>query len=149
MSEPMKVSISPKAMSTEWCISASGGRMKPVTSSTHPKTHSVTDNINCKFFFIIFSFIRSHGSHGFSQMIFISLLASSQKSYKSYLLTSFAYVLRNLLPPLLVSSCTILVRWILWNVAVHLSKIKQRLIRVVVVKIQRSRFGCAQNVERW
>ena len=32
------------------------------------------------------------------------------------------------------------------NVAVHTH---QRLIRVGAVKIQRSRFGCAQNVERW
>ena len=57
--EPAKVSISPKAINTLWCISASGGRMKPVTSSTHPKTHSVTDIINCKFFFIVFLFCIS------------------------------------------------------------------------------------------
>ena len=35
------------------------------------------------------------------------------------------------------------------NVAVHISETNQSLIRVVVVKIQRSRFGCSQNVERW
>ena len=35
------------------------------------------------------------------------------------------------------------------NVAVHISETNQSLIRVVVVKIQRSHFGCSQNVERW
>ena len=35
------------------------------------------------------------------------------------------------------------------NVAVHISETNQSLIRVVVVKIQRSRFGCSQNGERW
>ena len=53
MSEPLKVSISPKAMSTEWCISPNGGQQKPAMSRTPPKTHSPTDNINCTFFMLV------------------------------------------------------------------------------------------------
>ena len=37
MSEPLKVNISPKAMSTEWCISPIGGQRKPHASNAHPK----------------------------------------------------------------------------------------------------------------
>ncbi len=37
----------------------------------------------------------------------------------------------------------------LMNAAVSTSEINQSQIRVVAVKIQRSRFGCSQNVERW
>ena len=50
--EPAKVSISPKAMSTEWCISANGGRTKPAVSIMQPKLHSVSAVINWIFFFI-------------------------------------------------------------------------------------------------
>ena len=85
MREPAKVRISPKAMRTEWCISAKGGRTKPVTSSTHPKTHSVTDNINCVFFFI--------------RSLFMSPTRVAREILLILLLTSFAIVLRNLLPP--------------------------------------------------
>ena len=53
MSEPLKVSISPKAMSTEWCISPNGGQQKPAMSRMPPKTHSPTDNINCTFFILV------------------------------------------------------------------------------------------------
>ena len=49
---PQKVRISPKAMSTEWCISPNGGQQKPAMSRTPPKTHSPTDNINCTFFML-------------------------------------------------------------------------------------------------
>ena len=52
MSEPQKVRISPKAMSTEWCISPIGGQQKPAMSRTPPKMHSPTDNINCTFFML-------------------------------------------------------------------------------------------------
>ena len=38
--EPEKVSISPKAMRTEWCISPSGGQMKPARSIVHPTVHN-------------------------------------------------------------------------------------------------------------
>ena len=73
MREPLKVSISPKATSTLWCISARGGRTKPVNNSPHPNPHSIIATINWKFFFIVLSF----NPHGF---IYISL-RSAQKSY--------------------------------------------------------------------
>ena len=40
MSEPLKVSISPKAMRTEWWISANGGQRKPTVSIMHPTVHN-------------------------------------------------------------------------------------------------------------
>ena len=43
---PLKVRISPKAMSTLWWISASGGAINPAVSMRHPKTHKITDNVN-------------------------------------------------------------------------------------------------------
>ena len=39
MREPLKVSISPKAMRTEWWISPNGGQQKPAISNAHPKVH--------------------------------------------------------------------------------------------------------------
>ena len=36
---PLKVSISPKAMRTEWWISANGGQTKPAMSNVPPKEH--------------------------------------------------------------------------------------------------------------
>ena len=44
--EPLKVSISPKAMSTLWWISASGGARNPPASIMHPKMHNATDNMS-------------------------------------------------------------------------------------------------------
>ena len=52
MREPEKVSISPKAMSTLWWISASGGQRKPAIKSRTPNAHSVTATINCNVFMI-------------------------------------------------------------------------------------------------
>ena len=66
MSEPAKVSISPKAMSTEWCISPVGTAMNPHASNAHPKAHIATESINCTFFIINMYF--SHGSHGSSRI---------------------------------------------------------------------------------
>ena len=39
ISEPLKVSISPKAMRSEWWISPTGGVMSPAVSNAHPKAH--------------------------------------------------------------------------------------------------------------
>ena len=64
MREPAKVSISPKAISTEWWISASGGQQKPASNSKPPYTQRLTDNINCTFFMI--SFLSSNTSSGFN-----------------------------------------------------------------------------------
>ena len=49
MSEPLKVSISPKAMRTEWCISPNGGQQNPATSNAHPKVHIATADMSCSF----------------------------------------------------------------------------------------------------
>ena len=46
MSEPENVSISPKAINSEWCISPIGGVTNPAVSMRHPKTHKTTDNVN-------------------------------------------------------------------------------------------------------
>ena len=53
ISDPENVSISPKAISTLWCISPSGGQQKPAMSNVPPNTHKPTANINCTFFIII------------------------------------------------------------------------------------------------
>ena len=50
MREPLKVRISPKAMSTLWCISAKGGEINPATSMRHPKQHSTAAIISCNLF---------------------------------------------------------------------------------------------------
>ena len=55
MSEPAKVSISPKAISTLWCISPSGGQMKPAMSNIPPNAHRLTANINCAVFIDLFN----------------------------------------------------------------------------------------------
>ena len=47
---PLKVSISPKAMSTEWWISASGGHIKPATSKRHPNAQSITAHMSWRRF---------------------------------------------------------------------------------------------------
>ena len=36
---PLKVSISPKAINSEWWISPIGGVTNPATSNVHPKMH--------------------------------------------------------------------------------------------------------------
>ena len=66
---PLKVSISPKAMSTEWCISPIGGQRKPHASNAHPKAHRLTAKNNCTFFMLAFVFFYSHGSHGLTRII--------------------------------------------------------------------------------
>ena len=53
---PLKVSISPKAMSTLWWISPIGGQRKPHASNAHPKAHRLTAKSNCTFFMIAFVF---------------------------------------------------------------------------------------------
>ena len=49
MSEPAKVSISPKAMSTEWCISPVGTATNPHASNAHPKAHIATESMSWVF----------------------------------------------------------------------------------------------------
>ena len=44
--EPLKVSISPKAMSTLWCISPTGVAQNPATNSKTPNPHRLIDKIN-------------------------------------------------------------------------------------------------------
>ena len=56
MREPLKVSISPKAMSTLWWISASGGQRKPAIKNRTPNAHRTTDNISCNLFIILLVF---------------------------------------------------------------------------------------------
>ena len=46
MSEPEKVRISPKAMRTEWWISANGGAQNPAASNAQPKVHKTMDNMS-------------------------------------------------------------------------------------------------------
>ena len=53
MSEPLKVSISPKAMSTEWWISPNGCATKPHASNAHPKAHIAVAIMSCKRFTLI------------------------------------------------------------------------------------------------
>ena len=50
MREPEKVRISPKAMRTEWWISAMGGQRKPAMSIAHPKVHNAVARMSCKRF---------------------------------------------------------------------------------------------------
>ena len=47
---PLKVSISPKAMRTEWWISANGGAMNPAASNAQPKLHITVARMSCKRF---------------------------------------------------------------------------------------------------
>ena len=49
MSEPLKVSISPKAMSTLWCISPVGTATNPHASNAHPKAHIATESMSWVF----------------------------------------------------------------------------------------------------
>ena len=50
MSEPLKVSISPKAMRTEWWISPAGGQANPHASNAHPKAHIAVAMMSWSFF---------------------------------------------------------------------------------------------------
>ena len=50
--EPEKVRISPKAMRTEWWISANGGQRKPAMSNVPPNEHIATAMMSWKFFFM-------------------------------------------------------------------------------------------------
>ena len=50
MSDPAKVRISPKAMSTEWWISPNGCATKPHASNAHPKAHIAVAMMSCKRF---------------------------------------------------------------------------------------------------
>ena len=50
MSEPLKVSISPKAIRSEWCISPNGGQTSPAVSNAHPKVHIAVAIMSCKRF---------------------------------------------------------------------------------------------------
>ena len=50
MREPVKVSISPKAMRTEWWISPSGCATNPHASNAHPKVHIAVAMMSCKRF---------------------------------------------------------------------------------------------------
>jgi hypothetical protein len=50
MREPLKVSISPKAISSEWWISPTGGAMNPAASNAQPKLHITVAMMSCKRF---------------------------------------------------------------------------------------------------
>ena len=69
MSEPLKVSISPKAMSTEWCTSPNGGQRKPANNSPHPNPHSIIATINWKFFFMISLSFSPRGPHEMRDLV--------------------------------------------------------------------------------
>ena len=53
ISEPLKVSISPKAIRSEWCISPNGGQTSPAVSNAHPKVHIAVAMMSCKRFMLI------------------------------------------------------------------------------------------------
>ena len=53
MSEPLKVRISPKAMSTEWWISPIGCARNPHASNAHPKAHIAVAMMSCKRFITV------------------------------------------------------------------------------------------------
>ena len=50
MSEPLKVSISPKAIRSEGWISPIGGVNSPAVSNAHPKAHIAVAMMSCKRF---------------------------------------------------------------------------------------------------
>ena len=52
ISEPLKVSISPKAIRSEWCISPNGGQTSPAVSNAHPKAHNANAVNSCKRFIV-------------------------------------------------------------------------------------------------
>ena len=69
MSEPLKVSISPKAMRTLWWISPNGGQRKPANNSPHPNPHSIIATINWKFFFMISLSFSPRGPHEIRDLV--------------------------------------------------------------------------------
>ena len=81
MSEPLKVSISPKAMRTEWWISANGGQMKPAVSIAHPKAHNANAVNSCKRFIVFSADFISHKSHGLSQIKGLVLISAIRGRY--------------------------------------------------------------------
>ena len=66
---PEKVSISPNATKTEWCISANGGQRKPANNSPHPNPHSIIATINWKFFFMISLSFSPRGPHEMRDLV--------------------------------------------------------------------------------
>ena len=66
---PLKVSISPKAMRTEWWISPNGGQRKPAVSIMHPNPHSIIATINWKFFFMISLSFSPRGPHEMRDLV--------------------------------------------------------------------------------
>ena len=50
---PLKVSISPNAMRTEWWISPSGCATNPHASNAHPKVHIAVAMMSCKRFMTV------------------------------------------------------------------------------------------------
>ena len=69
MSEPLKVSISPKAIRIEWWISPKGGQRKPANNSPHPNPHSIIATINWKFFFMISLSFSPRGPHEIRDLV--------------------------------------------------------------------------------
>ena len=69
MSEPLKVSISPKAMSTLWCTSAIGGQRKPAIKNRTPNAHRTTDNISCNLFIILLVFFPHRLPHEIRDLV--------------------------------------------------------------------------------
>ena len=57
ISEPLKVSISPKAMRSEWWISPTGGVKSPAASNAHPKAHMAVAIMSCKRFIQVCDYI--------------------------------------------------------------------------------------------
>lgn len=60
---PEKVSISPKAMSTLWWISPTGGEQNPAMSIAHPKVQSAIEVASC-----IFLILYEKGCVGFAEV---------------------------------------------------------------------------------
>ena len=57
INEPLKVSISPKAMRSEWWISPTGGVMSPAVSNAHPKAHMAVAIMSCKRFILVIAYL--------------------------------------------------------------------------------------------
>ena len=139
MSEPENVSISPKAINSEWCISPIGGQRKPHASNTQPNPHRLTAKSNCTFFMIAFVF-HSHGSYGLPRIIRITKKISANQCYqwewKNIILLSiqeflFADVKHKCAKGLvlrLFSKCRLVARhesWIFQSFAGHLSDLRK------------------------
>ena len=69
ISEPLKVSISPKAIRSEWCISPNGGQTSPAVSNAHPKAHNANAVNSCKRFIVFSTDFISHRSHRLSRIL--------------------------------------------------------------------------------